>query len=46
MFLEPNHRRLEAPLDGAYDLVVAVSTGDMDHPEAAARLAAWTSTST
>ena len=46
MFLERNGRRVDAPLDPAYDLVIAVSTGAMSYPESAARLAAWTSTST
>ena len=46
MFLERNRRRVEAPLDDAYDLVIAVSTGVMGYQESAARLAAWTSTST
>ncbi len=46
MFLERNRRRVEAPLDDAYDLVIAVSTGVMSYQESAARLAAWTSTST
>ena len=46
MFLERNRRRVEAPLDDAYDLVIAVLTGVMSYQESAARLAAWTSTST
>ena len=46
MFLERNRRRVEAPLDDAYDLVIAVSTGVMGYQESAARLTAWTSTST
>lgn len=37
---------LDAPFDEAYDLVIAVATGAMDYPETAARLAAWTTTST
>ncbi len=37
---------LDAPEDPAYDLVIAVSTGQMSYQESAARLAAWTSTST
>ncbi|MET0821117.1 MAG: type II toxin-antitoxin system death-on-curing family toxin [Aeromicrobium sp.] len=37
---------LDAPEDPAYDLVIAVSTGAMSYQESAARLAAWTSTST
>ena len=46
MFLERNGRRVEAPFDEAYDLVIAVSTGTMSYQESAARLASWTSTST
>ena len=46
MFLERNGRRVDAPFDDAYDLVIAVSTGEMSYPESAARLASWTSTST
>jgi len=37
---------LDAPHDLAYDLVIAVVTGEMSYQETAARLAAWTSTST
>lgn len=33
---------LDAPEDDAYDLVIAVATGTMEHRESAARLAAWT----
>lgn len=46
MFLERNGRRVDAPDGPAYDLVIAVSTGSMSYQESAARLAAWTSTST
>lgn len=46
MFLELNGLRVDAPLDHAYDLVIAVATGAMTYQESAARLAAWTSTST
>jgi death on curing protein len=46
MFLERNGFRVDAPLDDAYDLVIAVATGVMAYEESAARLAAWTSTST
>jgi death-on-curing protein len=46
MFLERNDLRVDAPFDDAYDLVIAVATGDMSYQESAARLAAWTSTST
>ena len=46
MFLELNGLRIDAPLDHAYDLVIAVATGAMTYQESAARLAAWTSTST
>jgi death-on-curing protein len=46
IMLERNHRRVDAPLDDAYDLVIAVATGVMSYQESAARLAAWTSTST
>ncbi len=46
MFLELNGLFVDAPLDDAYDLVIAVATGEMSYQESAARLAAWTSTST
>ncbi|MGJ9422433.1 type II toxin-antitoxin system death-on-curing family toxin [Aeromicrobium sp. CF3.5] len=46
IFLERNSMRVEAEFDAAYDLVIAVATGVMDYHESAARLAAWTSTST
>lgn len=46
MFLELNGCLVDAPLDEAYDLVIAVSTGTMSYQESAAMLAAWTSTST
>ena len=46
MFLERNGFRVDAPFDAAYDLVIAVVTGTMSYQEAAAMLAAWTSTST
>ena len=42
MFLERNRRRVEAPFDDAYDLVIAVATGAMSYQESAARLASWT----
>ena len=42
MFLERNGRRVDAPFDDAYDLVIAVSTGEMSYQESAARLASWT----
>lgn len=46
MFLERNGFRVDAPFDDAYDLVIAVATGEMSYQESAAMLAAWTSTST
>ena len=46
MFLERNGFRVNAPFDDAYDLVIAVATGQMTYQESAAMLAAWTSTST
>jgi death-on-curing protein len=45
-FYQLNDIRVDAPLDDAYDLVIAVATGAMTYEESAARLAAWTSTST
>jgi len=36
-----NGRQLEAPDDPAYDLVIAVATGDLDVPAIAATLAPW-----
>lgn len=45
-FYELNGVFLDAPEDDAYDLVIAVATGAMSYQESAARLAAWTSTST
>lgn len=45
-FYELNGIRMNAPLDDAHDLVIAVATGAMTYQESAARLAAWTSTST
>lgn len=32
---------LDAPDDDAYDLVIAVASGEIDHHEAAARLSQW-----
>lgn len=46
VFYGINGAFLDAPEDPAYDLVIAVSTGQMSYQESAARLAAWTSTST
>lgn len=37
---------LPAPHDAAYDLVIGIAEGRVDYHESAARLAAWTSTST
>ncbi len=37
---------LEAPDDDAYDLVIGIAEGRVDYHRSAARLAAWTSTST
>jgi death-on-curing protein len=33
---------LDAPEDEAYDLVIALATGEVGYPDAAARLARWT----
>lgn len=41
-----NGVRLSAPQDAAYELVIAAATGMSDYHESAARLVAWTSTST
>lgn len=41
-FYELNGEFLDAPEDDAYDLVIAVATGQMSYQESAARLAAWT----
>lgn len=46
IFLERNALRVEAELDAAYDLVIGIAEGRVDYHESAARLAAWTSTST
>ncbi len=46
VFYGINGAFLDAPEDPAYDLVIAVATGVMSYQESAARLAAWTSTST
>lgn len=41
VFYGLNGLDLDAPGDEAYDLVIAVSTGDVDYPEAASALSAW-----
>jgi death-on-curing protein len=46
VFYALNGISLDAPEDDAYDLVIAVATGQMSYQESAARLAGWTSTST
>lgn len=42
VFLGLNGIDLDAPEDDAYDLVIAASTGSIDHSEIAAHLAQWT----
>lgn len=42
MFLEVNGQRVEAPFNDAYDMVIAVATGDMTYQKSAAMLARWT----
>lgn len=42
VFLGLNGLDLDAPEDDAYDLVIAASTGSVDHAEIAAHLARWT----
>lgn len=46
MLVELNGLQVDAPLDDAYDLVIAVATGGTSYQESAAMLAAWTSMST
>lgn len=46
LFYRRNGKPFHVAHDPAYDLVIAVSTGQMSYQESAARLAAWTSTST
>lgn len=46
IFFERNTQGVDAPHDAAYDLVIGIAEGRVDHHESAARLAAWTSTST
>lgn len=41
VFYGLNEFDLDAPDDGAYELVIAVSTGAVDYSEAAARLSEW-----
>lgn len=41
VFYGLNGIHLEAPDDDAYDLVIAVSTGELGYQESVARLAAW-----
>lgn len=41
VFYGLNGPLLDAPDDAAYDLVIAVVTGEISYPEAARRLAAW-----
>lgn len=41
VFYGLNGIHLEAPDDDAYDLVIAVSTGELGYQESAARLEAW-----
>lgn len=43
VFYGLNGMSLDAPDDGAYELVIAVSTGEMAYTGAAERLASWTS---
>lgn len=45
-FYVMNGVALPAPHDAAYDLVIGIAEGRVDYHESAARLAAWTSTST
>lgn len=46
VFYRRNGEPFHVPHDEAYDLVIAVATGTMSYQESAARLVAWTSTST
>lgn len=41
VFLAVNDHDLDAPDDAAYDLVIAVATGELDHKAAAAILQGW-----
>jgi death-on-curing protein len=41
VFYGLNDVELEAPDDDAYDLVIGVASGQIEHPDAAHRLAAW-----
>jgi death-on-curing protein len=41
VFLDVNGLTLDAPDDDAYDIVIGVSTGALDHAAAAVRLRAW-----
>ncbi|HEY5854204.1 MAG TPA: type II toxin-antitoxin system death-on-curing family toxin [Aldersonia sp.] len=41
VFYGLNGYDLEAPDDGAYDLVVAIASGEVDYPDAAAALGRW-----
>lgn len=41
-FYETNGIAVNAPFDDAYDLVIAVATGEMSYQESAAHLAGWT----
>lgn len=41
VFLAVNDHDLDPPDDAAYDLVIAVSTGELDHKAAAAILQGW-----
>jgi len=41
VFLGLNGVALDAPEDAAYDLVIAVSNGVLDHQASSARLSSW-----
>ncbi|MEO6117387.1 MAG: type II toxin-antitoxin system death-on-curing family toxin [Pseudolysinimonas sp.] len=41
VFYELNDIQLDAPDDAAYELVIGVSTGEVDYSEASRRLARW-----
>ncbi len=43
VFYALNDLTLEAPDDDAYDLVIAVASGQLSYPEAASHLASWRS---
>lgn len=46
VFYGLNGIHLDAPEDDAYDLVIAVSTGELGYEESATRLATWAATRT